>query len=223
MHRTVSSGLILAIIGLATLTVPTAAGTTESRQFERGYTASASRSSCTAAPDSEVAVCRSFSIRVFTGQRGGTDTATRLRGNEVLVYVSREVIDQATGQVLRYRMERGAAVNSDALQVRFDALRGASVKGRIRLAGERCGADDPVGECPTTTRRMDLDVLWKPRPGPASESFTYHRTTHEGCETTFTSALRGRQARMVGETDGRQRSLPGWLIRSDVLMTRVCS
>ncbi len=213
-------GLVVGL-GLAlVLGAPVAAGTSsDSRYFERGHQASAHRGVCRTAPDSDVTTCRNFSIQVFSGRRGGTDPETRFRGYELSVSMSKERFNQVTGQILGSRTENGSVANSAALRVRFDELRGASVEGTIRVQVQSCPRR---GDCVDGHRKMALDLDWTARPGPASDSFTYSRYNDAGCEYTYTETRRARQARTVGQVDGSDVRMSGYLSTSEVLSTRVC-
>ncbi|MDQ3552804.1 MAG: hypothetical protein M3395_00120 [Chloroflexota bacterium] len=213
--RALVVGLGLALV----LGAPVAAGTSDSRYFQRGHQAVAWKGVCRTAPDSDVTTCRSFSIQVFSGRRGGTDAATRFRGYELSVSMSKERSNNVTGELLGSRVENGSVANSDALRVRFDELRGASVEGTIRVQVQSCPRR---GECVEGHRKMALDLDWTARPGPASDSFTYSRYNDAGCEYTYTETRRARQARTVGQVDGSDMRASGWLIRSDLLTTTVC-
>ena len=213
-------GLVVGL-GLAlVLGAPVAAGTSsDSRYFERGHHAFASKGVCRSAPGSDITTCRNFSIQVFSGRRGGTDPETRFRGYELSVSMSKERFNQVTGQILGSRTENGSVANSAALRVRFDELRGASVEGTIRVQVQSCPSR---GDCVDGHRKMALDLDWTARPGPASDSFTYSRYNDAGCEYTYTDTRRARRARTVGQVDDRDVRLSGWLTKSDVLITTVC-
>ena len=211
-------GLVVGL-GLAlVLGAPVAAGTSsDSRYFERGHHAFASKGVCRSAPGSDITTCRNFSIQVFSGRRGGT--ATRFRGYEISVSKGMHKENHVTGQILGSRSENGHVTNSESLQVRFDGIRGATVEGTIRVRVQSC---DRRGECVDSHRRMTLDLAWTARPGPASDSFTYFRYSDDGCETTHTETRRGRRARTVGQVDTDDVRMRGWLISTDVLRTQVC-
>ena len=196
-----------------------AAPLSESRFFERGHQASAHRGVCRTAPDSDITTCRSLSVQVFSGRRGGTDPATRFRGHDISVSKGRHKENHVTGQILGSRSENGHVANSESLLVRFDRIRGATVEGTIRVRVQSC---DRRGECVDSHRRMTLDLAWTARPGPASDSFTYFRYSDDGCETTHTDTRRGRRARTVGQVDTDDVRMRGWLISTDVLRTQVC-
>jgi len=213
--RSLVAGLGLVVLLGATV----AAGTSDSRYFERGHHAFASKEVCRSAPGSDIMTCRNFSIEVFSGRRGGTDPSTRFRGYEARVSMSRQRSNNVTGQILGSRFENGSVANSDALRVRFDELRGASVEGTIRVQVQTCPSR---GDCVDSHRRMALDLEWIARPGPASESFTYSRTNDAGCEATYTDTRRARRAKAVGRVDDQDMHASGWLTKSDVLITRVC-
>ncbi len=212
-------GLLVGLGLVLVLGAPAAAGTSDSRYFERGLSAAANKEVCRTAPGSDVTTCRHFSIQVFSGGRGGTDPATRFRGYEARVSMSKERFNQVTGQILGSRTENGSVANSAALRVRFDELRGASVEGTIRVQVQSCPSR---GDCVDGHRKMALDLDWTARPGPASDSFTYSRYNDAGCEYTYTDTRRARRARTVGQVDDWDVRLSGWLIRSDVLITTVC-
>ncbi len=213
--RSIVAGLALALL----LGGPVAAGTTDSRYFERGHQASAWKSGCRASPDSDLQTCRNFSINVFAGKRGGTDRATRLTGYEVSVHKSKQTSNHATGQVIEARYVHGSVINDDALQVRFDGVRGASVQGTIEFSITLC---DESGECVESRRQMALDLDWTARPGPASKSFTYYRYNDGGCESTYTDTRRGRRSRLAGAMDGEPLRMRGYVVHVDLLATRVC-
>ncbi len=73
------------------------------------------------------------------------------------MHTSYEAVDHVTGQILRQRFAIGEATNSDALRVRFDGLRSASVEGTIRVSETRC---DRSGRCEDRRRRITLDLEW---------------------------------------------------------------
>ncbi|MDQ3554089.1 MAG: hypothetical protein M3395_06755, partial [Chloroflexota bacterium] len=84
-------GLVVGLGLAVVLGAPAAAGTSsDSRYFERGHQAAAWKGVCRTTPDSDVTTCRSFSIQVFFGRRGGTDPETRFRGYELSVSMSKE-------------------------------------------------------------------------------------------------------------------------------------
>lgn len=218
MGRTIR-GLVVGFGMTLVLGAPVAAGTSDSRYFERGHTAFASNEVCQASPDSDVVTCRALGIQVFSGRRGGTDPATRFTGYELNLSMSKTKSNEETGQILGQRFQDAHVVNSDALRVAFDGLRGASVEGTLRVTVTRCSRR---GDCETSNRRIELDLDWTARPGPASESFSYYRQNDDGCEFTFTQTRRARDARMVGLIDGSMERAPGQLSWSDSQATSVC-
>ncbi|MDQ3553442.1 MAG: hypothetical protein M3395_03405 [Chloroflexota bacterium] len=218
MRRTVR-GLVMGLGLTLLLGAPVAAGTSESRYFERGQHASASKGFCRSAPGSGVTKCREFSIDVFAGRRGGTDPATRFSGYEVRVLTSYETVDHVTGRILRQGFAIGEATNREALRVRFDGLRSASVEGTIRVSETRC---DRSGRCEDSRRRVALDLEWAAGTEPASKIFIYYRINDGGCESTYTETRRERSAQAVGDVDGRGMRVHGSLVKTDQHSTQVC-
>jgi len=214
--RSIVAGLALTLL----LGGPVAAGTTDSRYFERAHQASAWKSGCRASPDSDLQTCRILSISVFAGKRGGTDPATRLTGYEVNLSKTKETTNHATGEIVEGRYVHGSVINDDALQVRFDGVRGASVQGTMYLSITRC---DDSGECVESGRRMAIDLDWTAPPGPASKSFSYYRYNDAGCESIYTATRRGRNSRLSGGVDGEPLRARGHVVHVDLLMTRVCT
>ncbi len=214
--RSLVAGLGLVVLLGATV----AAGTSDSRYFERGHHAFAWKSGCRASPDSDLQTCRNLSISVFAGKRGGTDPATRLTGYEVNLSKTKETTDHATGEIVEGRYVHGSVINDDALQVRFDGVRGASVQGTMYLSITRC---DDSGECVESDRRMAIDLDWTAPPSPASKSFSYYRYNDAGCESIYTDTRRGRNSRLSGGLDGEPLRARGHVVHVDLLMTRVCT
>lgn len=211
-------GLVVGLGMTLVLGAPVAAGTSDSRYFERGHTAFASNEVCQASPDSDVVTCRALGIQVFSGRRGGTDPATRFTGYHFSLSMSKRTVNQEAVETVRSRDQRAEVTNSDALRVTFDGLRGYSVEGSLMVRVRRCES----GHCETSRRRIELDLDWTAGRDPASELFEYRRSNRDGCEFTSTFASREREARMVGLIDGSVWRAPGRLMKFDLQDTAVC-
>ena len=216
----------LCAIGLVVLlAAPVAGGTSNVRSFERARSARAIGEECRDSSDGTLKTCDRVSAYVYKGRRGGTNPNRRFAGHEVCV--SRSTYTTDRGSVIRFRTMDFCVKNAPSLHVRFDdGIRRASVQGTIRAFVSSC-TYVPTEVCEEREPTIAVHLTWTALPGPATEEFSYKRTTSDGCETTITSTVRSRSARAAGELGGRPVPLlsPSYsptLEKVDRLRTRVC-